>query len=147
MSWVRSWRLVFSKTCLPPEMSGLILQCKVASTLNIVLGDLILYPALGLSLNLMIFKTTDHEGLRNCLDMLEKKKKKKTVLLVWNCKISREPSKWLGGSFPQEKDKKKTVLFFWQRELALNMIIATLGTWLFPLGRSNVIKAELLFQS
>lgn len=58
-------------------MSGLILQCKVASTLNIVLGDLILYPALGLSLNLMIFKTTDHEGLRNCLDMLEKKKKKK----------------------------------------------------------------------
>ena len=25
----------------------------------------------------MIFKTTDHEGLRNCLDMLEKKKKKK----------------------------------------------------------------------
>ena len=58
-------------------MSGLILQRKVASTLNIVLGDLILYPALGLSLNLMIFKTTDHEGLRNCLDMLEKKKKKK----------------------------------------------------------------------
>ena len=58
-------------------MSGLILQCKVASTLNIVLGDLILYPALGLSLNLMIFKTTDHEGLRNCLDMLENKKKKK----------------------------------------------------------------------
>ena len=57
-------------------MSGLILQCIVASTLNIVLGDLILYPALGLSLNLMIFKTTDHEGLQNCLDMLEKKKKK-----------------------------------------------------------------------
>ena len=83
---------MFSKTCLPPEMSGLILQCIVASTLNIVLGDLILYPALGLSLNLMIFKTTDHEGLQNCLDMLEKKKKK-MVLLVWNCKISREPSK------------------------------------------------------
>lgn len=60
-------------------MSGLILQCIVASTLNIVLGDLILYPALGLSLNLMIFKTTDHEGLQNCLDMLEKKKKNGTA--------------------------------------------------------------------
>ena len=60
-------------------MSGLILQCKVASTLNIVLGDLVLYPALGLSLNLMIIKTTDHEGLRNGLDMLEKRKKE------WYC--------------------------------------------------------------
>ena len=66
-------------------MSGLSLQCKVASTLNIVLGDLVLYPALGLSLNLMIFKTTDHEGLRNCLDILEKRKKER---YCW-CGIAR----------------------------------------------------------
>jgi hypothetical protein len=35
----------------------------------------------------------------------------------------------------------------WQRNLVLNVIIATLGTCLLPLGRSNAMKAELLFQS
>ena len=64
-------------------------------------------------------------------------------LFNFNSYCNRNPL----ADFPQEKDKEKSVLFFWQRELALNMIIATLGTWLFPLGRSNVIKAELLFQS
>lgn len=65
--------MVFSKTCLCHEMSGIILQFKVDSTLNIVLGDRALCLALGLSLNLMIFKTTDHKGLWDCLDMLKKK--------------------------------------------------------------------------
>lgn len=31
-----------------------------------------LCPALRLSLNVMIFKTTDHAGLRNCLRMLKR---------------------------------------------------------------------------
>lgn len=63
----------------------------------------------GLSLNVMISsKTTNHAALWNCLWLL----KKKMMLSVWNCKISREPSKWRSGSFPQGKDKEKSALCF-----------------------------------
>lgn len=37
---------------------------------------------------------------------------KEVVLLVWSCKISREPSEWLSGSFPQGKDKGKECTVF-----------------------------------
>lgn len=50
------------------------------------------------------------------------------------------------GVFPKGRIKKRVYCFL-ARKLALNMIIATLGTWVFPPGRSNVITAELLFQS
>lgn len=60
-----------SRTCLPHGIEWD--NSSVASILNIGPGDHMLCPALRLSLNVMIFKTTDYAGLWNCLHTLKKK--------------------------------------------------------------------------